>query len=136
MQQYLEQILRETQSSLREDQKYCIDQYIDFINDCIKQDLDYEHNHITERHYIVSVSWQKEFEKDKNNLVVLTLDQHIIAHGLLAKTEHQFALSSMWGMLATRRANSLTLDQRIDRLANNLQNLDKKYDIDLNESEN
>ena len=135
MQQYLEQILRETQSNLREDQKYCINQYIDFINDCIKQDLDYEHNHVTERHHIVPVSWCKEFEKDKNNLVVLTLDQHVIAHGLLAKTEIPSALQSLWGMIATRHASKLTVDQRIQRLANNIQIINEKYSIKQNEVE-
>lgn len=135
MQQYLEQILRDKQNQLREDQKYCIDQYIDFINECIKLDLTYEHNRVTERHHIVPVSWRKDLEKDKNNLVVLTLDQHIIAHGLLAKTEYSVMVVPLWSMLATRQTEK-TIDQKIDWLVSQLTELDKKYSVELDEKKN
>lgn len=39
------------------------------------------------KHHIVPKSWRPDLKKDKNDIIKLTIKQHIIAHHILSKTE-------------------------------------------------
>ena len=81
-----------------------IQYYIEKVEEYLKQDLVYDGtNNGTERHHIVPRSIAPDLIDDSNNIVVLTYQQHIELHRILANINNPSLIFAFWHTTSKRR---------------------------------
>lgn len=79
-------------------QRFWLDRYVRFIENCQKKDWIQSTNEYLEVHHIIPKSWGGT--NDKNNLITFPYRAHVIAHQLLAKTQDKSMCIAMNSILA------------------------------------
>ena len=95
----------------KDNQSYnAIQNYLNYIDLRLQDDLKHEkYDNKTERHHILPRSLFPEYLNDKNNLVTLTLEQHIKVHQLLAYTGEYSCIAAYWSTTRIKK-NKLSKD--------------------------
>lgn len=76
--------------------QYVFKHYIKYVLKCIRSKNEYLGNaNGTEMHHIIPRSWRKDLVDDDHNIVIVTIEQHVRLHQLLAMTNDSRLLPSV-----------------------------------------
>jgi hypothetical protein len=83
--------------------QYVFKHYIKYVLKCIRSKNEYLGNaNGTEMHHIIPRSWRKDLVDDDHNIVIVTIEQHVRLHQLLAMTNDSSMVFAFWHTYATR----------------------------------